>query len=182
MKQLKNFNRYNSAFSAAVGVTASQIATVLIKNILLPEWFLFIFRLVIFAITWGVIHFLVQVGFERLKIIRKIIFGKQFIEGTWIDLMFDGENPISFGISRIDFLGSKIVFGGEYFDLKGYNAGLFSAEMFSVEWPILQYKYSYHHSSNQQLSKEGNGRLQFIPRAGIPKRYKGHYFDLLEGK
>lgn len=183
MDRLKRMHRLSLAISIGVGVVIGQKASVWVEQYYKSVWLSPLVALIIFAICFQFLTYLLENLFDGSKRLRKILLGRQFVEGTWLDLMSKEAKPFSYGISYIkSFELSSLRISGEDFDLEGNNCGHYYSDLIKVEWPTIKYTYTYQHSSNPQLSCQGLGELQFIEREGPPNRYRGSFFDILEGK
>jgi hypothetical protein len=123
-----------------------------------------------------------ELTFDSSRILRRLFLGKQLIEGTWLDLLKRGTDPVGYGFSRLEYDGSSVRLGGEDFLLDGTAQGHYQADLVELEWPKIRYKYTYQSSADAGVSSQGYGEAQFIERDGPPTHYVGFFFDLVEGK
>ena len=119
---------------------------------------------------------------ETSKDVRKILLGREFVEGTWLDLLSHGDTQIAYGVTRIVSSESSLRITGLDYDLNAEHTGYYSVDMLMFEFPKIKYKYTYQKSDNQGLAQEGFGEIQFTERNGPPSKYAGFSFNLMEGR
>ena len=172
----------SSAVGVGIGVALSQVFTDWILKKSLPPWFPIVSALVVVTVTFQVLKFIFDAIFEMSENVRKILLGREFVEGTWLDLLSHGGIPFACGVTRIVSSGSFLRITGEDYDLESSSSGYYSVDMLVFEFPKIKYKYTYQKSDNQGLAQEGFGEIQFMERNGRPTKYAGFSFNLKEDR
>ena len=183
MDKLKRLSQVIVSMSLAFSAVIAQQASSWVESqAASPAWLPPVVALAIVSGGSYVLRLVLEIVFESSRWLRRLLLGRQFVEGTWFDLSVEDGQPIIVGVSRVEFSGTTVRFSGEDFAVDGTRQGHYLADLTSLEWPKLKYKYTYHVSDAPQLSKQGYGEAQFIERDGPPKEYVGFYFELLVGK
>lgn len=127
-------------------------------------------------------RFLTGSLFERSKTVRRLLLGKDYIEGMWFDIMREKGNVKEIGVSSLEYADFQIKYSGEDYDLAVTQRLPFLAEMTQLRKDgVLMYKYTARRSDTDRLGIPGYGELQFhLGRQGMPTRYTGEYFQLNE--
>jgi hypothetical protein len=182
MDALKRLQTMQSTLGVAVGVVLSEHTVAWAK-----QWFANpgasgILSLVVVAASVVVVKFMASIAFEKSKRVRRMLLGRQYIEGTWFDVMRAGGKIAEMGISWIRYEDLEIKYCGEDYDLTLNYCSPYEADMVQLKGQVLMYKYTARRPDNGNLGTQGYGELQFSPgRNGIPNKYAGSYF-VLHGK
>jgi len=183
MDKLKRLPQFIISISLAISaVLAQQAASWVEKQKTAPGWLPAIVALLIIGGGSYALRLFLELFLDSSKRLRKFILGRQFIEGTWLDISKAEGQPIIIAVSRIEFAGSSVRFAGEDFSMDTRRRGHYLTDIAWLDWPRLKYKYTYQVSDACQISNQGYGEKLFIERDGLPREYVGFYFDLLEGK
>lgn len=138
------------------------------------------FILLIFLIIDFLISKIIEVSF-----IRKIILGKDYIEGQWAELASDPTTNEGISYSLLIIKGDRdsILLNGDSFDIKtNKHIGSFVAESITYEYPNLYYSYKYDVNNNLNV-KEGISRIKFISRPQKePIMLTGFFIDIDNSK
>lgn len=148
----------------------------------LPRWFPLITALIVVTLTFQLFKFIFETIFEMSEVVRKILLGREFVEGTWLDLLSHGGVPFACGVTRIVSSGSSLRITGEDYDIDSNSCGYYAVDMLLFEFPKIKYKYTYQKSDNKGLAQEGFGEIQFMERNGRPIKYAGFSFNLKEDR
>jgi hypothetical protein len=116
---------------------------------------------------------------DRVRWFRRLVLGKNWMEGTWLDFVVDKETkkPLSCGIIRIGFEDGELSVNGENFDLQGNSVGVFEDETVFCRRGRVQFIYRYVgvHSHGTEV---GYAEYNFAESDdGPPIRYTGFFFD-----
>lgn len=116
---------------------------------------------------------------RSVRLLRKIILGKDFIEGYWIDLNIDDENKVLRAISLVfvDYEDGSLVMGGEIYSCGGASIGNWRSTSCGYKNLILWYVYSREVVFKKKEKAKGRGELCFTTDKGSPKSYYGSFYD-----
>jgi hypothetical protein len=170
-----------SGISISVSVVIAQQAAswVTAHSKDLPPWFPPVVAIVVYSMGSLLIRFSLDLLLDNVKLLRRLILGKQFVEGIWFDLIFQNNVPIAVGHSEITFSDGKFLLGGEDFRIDGADKGHFRVDLVELSWPVLKYKYTYESTLHRD---SGYGEAQFIERDnGPPLKYTGSFVSLKDG-
>jgi hypothetical protein len=101
MSNIRRLSQLRSAVNIAIGVGLAQEFTDWIVKYNLPSGFLHISAVIVVVITFQLLQFIFNTIFEMSKDVRKILLGREFVEGTWLDLLSHGDTQIAYGVTRI---------------------------------------------------------------------------------
>ena len=114
----------------------------------------------------------------RFNSVRKLVLGKYYVEGTWLQSEKDDQFQ---RMSVIDIQpdGKSFIFSGYSLnqDLEIESNTLIEFSKF--EWPFMTYKYRNSLSDGSDGLREGVGEIQFEMNRSAARRYNGfcRYFD-----
>jgi hypothetical protein len=182
MTRDQRVSQLSSALSVGIGVAIAQVFTDWILKKGLPPWFPLISALVVVITTFQLLQFTFDTIFEMSAGVRKLLLGREFVEGTWLDLLSHDGVPFAYGITRIVSTGASLRITGEDYDLDASSTGFYRIDMLMFEFPKIKYKYTYQKSDNPGLAQEGFGEIQFMERNGPPKKYAGFSFNLKDDR
>lgn len=182
MSRVDRLSRLSSAVSIAIGVGLAEEFTNWIEKYNLPAWFPHVSAVVIVVVIFQLLKFIFDSIFEMSEGMRKILLGREFVEGTWLDLMSQNGIPVAYGITRMASSGTSLRISGEDYDLNAKRTGYYSVDMLIFEFPKIRYKYTYQRSDNQGLEEAGFGEFQFRERNGPPVKCSGFFFNLMEDR
>ena len=108
----------------------------------------------------------------RFNIIRRLVLGKYYVEGTWLQAEKDDDTQ---RMSVIDIQpdGKNFIFSGYSLnqDLEIESNTLIEFSKF--EWPFMTYKYRNSLSDGADGLREGVGEIQFEMNRSSARRYNG---------
>jgi hypothetical protein len=101
--------------------------------------------LFILFIVVQVIQFAVESTVESSAILRKFVMGRDYIEGTWKNVVRHPKkhDEMTGGIIQITMINGKLRLRGETFDGKGVRIGIFSSVMAEYEEADSSLKYTF---------------------------------------
>jgi hypothetical protein len=181
MSRIKRIQQVVSGFSVSVSVVAAQQTALWVAShsIDFPQWLPPAVAVVVFSMGSVAIRSLLEFSLENMVLLRRVLLGKQFIEGLWFELIFQDNHPVAIGHSNISYSDGKFLFGGEDFRLDGSNKGHFRVDLVELSWPVLRYKYTYETGLERD---SGYGEAQFIERDdGPPLKFNGSFVSLRDG-
>jgi hypothetical protein len=173
-----------------IGVT---IGTVLAEQLSswLKAWFAgpsaaVIFSVVVIGASIELVKFFADTIFDHWRLLRRLLLGDQYLEGTWFDIMHVAGKPSEVGLSWVSYEDWEIKYAGEDYNLKCDSDNVeiamthrfpYTAEkiVYSKDNKLL-YKYTADRS-DRDVEITGYGELQFHPgERGFPIRHSGHYY------
>lgn len=183
MERLRTVVRIAGAGGVAVGALLANQESSWLTSFSLPEWFPPIVALAIIFFFAEVIRETAEWLVGNLQFLRRLLLGRAFVEGTWIDVAYIDDRPVAAGIVRIEPASLGLRLSGEVFDLDGRPNGSFRSELADLFWPTLCYKYSAVRSESPTHDDfQGYSEIQFAERDGKSMRYQGYYCDLFQGR
>ncbi|HSF29901.1 MAG TPA: hypothetical protein VLK82_05440 [Candidatus Tectomicrobia bacterium] len=182
MNALKRLQTIQATLGVAVGVVLSEQWPSWAKHWFPNAGVAEVLSLITVAVSVVVLKFMAGALFEKSKRVRRMLLGRQYIEGTWLDIMRADGKLKEIGVSWLRYDGSELRYTGEDYDLTLNHCSPYEAEMVQLKGQVLMYKYTARRSDNGSLGTQGYGELQFSPgRDGIPNKYSGSYF-VLQGR
>lgn len=168
-----------ATIGVAIGVILSQQT-----SHLTTKWFTVpginaMFAIILVTISIIIMKFFVGSLFVRSRTLRRILLGKQYVEGTWFDIMRKNNEVVEIGFSRISYTHKEVQFCGEDYNLEMDQCYPFHADIVQINWPTLHYVYTANRSDTKEETIKGYGELDFQKELrGSPKKYSGKYFVL----
>lgn len=109
----------------------------------------------------------------RFNSIRKMILGKFYIEGTWLQAERGAKAGHRLAVIDIQPSGRSFIFSGYALneDLEVESNTLIELSRF--EWPFMTYKYRNSLSDGGDGQREGVGEIQFEMNRSAAQRYNG---------
>jgi hypothetical protein len=134
------------------------------------------------ALLTGILRHLLIIWAGESTLIRQAILGKQYVEGTWIDIIEITSGEWLIGIIAINAAGPGLTYGGENITITGHSRGTFNSTLIHVEWPTMVFRYKNSSTSPDPL-KAGLVTVTFIADcAGPPARYTAELHDNTESE
>jgi hypothetical protein len=133
-----------------------------------------IYRLLAVGLLWV---------FKKSQLLRKLMLGKSFIEGTWVG-HYIHEGQHRFTVENIDQFADATVIRGREFDVTGVTRASWTSDTVSIDTIRMQLVYAY--TCNVFVRKhvqEGLGVFSMVCEApGKPARkLDGYAVDLIDG-
>ena len=182
MRPFKRISSIASAFGVSSGVVVARSASKWLENQDIDEVLILAISIAIVAILTQVTRIFVRSLVENTKLGRRLILGRQYIEGVWIDLVQEGGEPKAVGLTRINIIEGELKISGDDYDIDGLHTGHYVCDFHYVDWPRIRYVYSYQYSDDDNIIKQGLGEFLFDDTGISPIRYSGHFFDIQGGK
>ena len=109
----------------------------------------------------------------RFNIVRKLILGKYYVEGTWLQAEKDDDTQ-RMSVIDIQPQGKSFIFSGYALseDLEIESNTLIEFSKF--EWPFMTYKYRNSLSDGADGRREGVGEIHFEMNRDSARRYNGY--------
>jgi hypothetical protein len=178
---MDSYNNFLSWFQAT-NATVCAVASLFLSEFLeskLGKGISLIITLILVVITFRILENLLDLSIDKFLWLRKLIFGKQFIEGHWVDIVTtDNNSKILYGgLIFIEFEKGKIVFSGTSFTPDGKQFGTFTTS--SSDFSNYKLKVSYSGITTEFSTSKvvGYGEFQFDRGSKCPTTYSGFYFE-----
>ncbi|MCZ6703107.1 MAG: hypothetical protein O6940_08710 [Ignavibacteria bacterium] len=179
MDRQKLIQDFEATIGLAVGVVISQNTSHLITKWITTGEITVMFAIVVITLSVYIMKFFIGSLFVQSRTLRRFLLGRQYIEGTWFDIMRKDNKVAEVGFSRISYTHKNIEFSGEDYNLEMDQCFPFRAEIVKMHWPTLHYVYTSNRSDTKEQTTKGYGEIDFqTERRGSPKKYVGKYFVL----
>ena len=132
-------------------------------------------QLLIVGIGAHVIKELATVAVGSWPWLRRALLGRHYFEGTWCDVVSISNQAPIYGISWIEPDGMSVKWFAFNHSAALSPCGFFIADLISVEWPRLFFKYKV--SDDSSVEAEGFGQLMFDVNQGGAAYYHGFCVD-----
>lgn len=181
MKRLNNIFKIINFFAIAISIAISHYIKELAKDKFNNEILLFVIALVVITIGYEIIPIIFKKFFE-IPFFKKMFLGNQYVEGTYLDIMFEDGKATDVGLSRIIIEDDKLRYGGFLYKIKGDVVGSsYRSKMIEMEYPIMKYTYDYKLVTDSSALLHGYGEIDFDERKGEPMHYTGNFIDFTNG-
>ena len=138
MDRYKSISQLSNAFGVALGVILANISTNWLNQYSPPLLFSILFMLIVVGVSFQLTIFIFNTIFDRLKILRRLLLGHQYVEGTWIVEVFSNNNLMGIGITRFESANNSLRWSGLHYDLEGNIKGAVSGQIFELKWPLIK--------------------------------------------
>ena len=174
MNRYKLISQYSNVIGYTSGAVLGKISSDLASKFTSSEIVSIIAILAAFAICAKFLPFILDYIFDHVSLLRRILLGKTFIEGRWVEIVYKNGVPIGFAVVSLDSAEYNIIFEGTIYSLDASLLGTFRGESVNMTWPVVYCKHSSK-LIDSVINLEGHGELQFAIRRGIPTRYDGSF-------
>lgn len=147
----------------------------------IPPGFTLFCAVVLIALSAWVVTFLADHMFATSSFIRRRMLGYQFVEGTWVDVVFQDGVPLGIGETCIDANGYSVTMFGENYSLEGAHLSGFLSTMVAMQWPVLKLVGENRSRVGGEDSPRSYCELQFSSAGGAPIRYSGYFIMMRSG-
>lgn len=179
MERLQTCTKMMGTLGAAAGVLFAEWATRLLVEYALPKWVSLLLALAIVALSLVVFQEGAQYLLGNSSILRRLVLGSRYVEGAWIDAVYNEDKLTSVALLRIQPDGDEIRLSGDLYSPSGNSIGLVRTDMVVTQWPVMKYKYTSVRSGAQMPPSQGYCEIQFDEQSNPPSRFYGYYSDLL---
>ena len=138
-----------------------------------------ILTLILVVIVFGLFEKLMENLVENSVWLRKKTWGKQFIEGIWVDAVWENSSrDIAFGgIIVIGFDKGELTYSGTAYQPDGYQFGAFEKSACTYRDYILYVSHSGTTTEFPGSRIVGYGEFLFDRSGEIPLSFSGFYFE-----
>ena len=182
MERLKNISNLINTASLIIGIIIQEFLTDYIKKekIIGDSPISFIISVITILIIF-VIFQLILNELVNNKNLRRMVLKDHFIEGMWIEIVFDNEtnSKISIGIKNIIYRNDTFIYEGDNYSIDDFkHIGSYCSSSVSFLYPYVNYTYTYD-KNDSFFKKEGIGRVKFVKRQNsFPLIHNGFFIDL----
>lgn len=187
MTPYSRFDRISSGVSVAllltlVGVGAPRL--VAFSSALPPREgaMIVIGALSVLALAWICLRGLVFPILFRLSPIRRMVLGKQYVEGTWLAAERGGAKGARLAVMNIRPARYGFTVTGHTLTPDFEVESNSRVEHYALDWPVLSYKMRNALSDGTDGQGEGIGEIQFDENVAVSLRFTGFSELLRSGR
>lgn len=129
--------------------------------------------LAVLALTWICLRGLIFPVLFRLSSVRRMVLGKQYVEGTWLAAERGGAKGARLAVVNIRPARYGFTVTGHTLTPDFEVESNSRVEHFALDWPVLSYKMRNALSDGTDGQSEGIGELQFDENVAMPLRFTG---------
>ncbi len=186
LKQIEKFLEITkSAASGLIGITSGYfLKKYLNANTEEKIWVIVVVAIILFVVisffNWAITKIV-----DNSKSLRKLLLGKDFLEGCWIQKITDEsmhERPVIYSKVYISYDDGSYKVTGESFDKDGNFTANFHSQFSEYSNHILKYPFTITTLENQEKKVFGTSKLTFSSTNELPKRYLGIVYSNLREK
>lgn len=177
MDPIDRLRRLQATLGVSLGIAGEEILSASVQQLRPGSWLGVVAALAVVGLCVLGVRLLLDASFGVSRRLRRWILGRYCVEGTWFDVMHRVDEPVSIGISRIEYDGRDLRFRGFDVDLASRRSQPYTSQLAQIEWPHLHYTYDQQRPDRQAASVQGYGRLRFDTTEGRPRSYTGDYFE-----
>lgn len=145
--------------------------------------------LVCVLIALVLVRFLAEQALYNWRWLRRLVLGRQHVEGCWLDVVTHSDGSQRFGIVRFEPDKNSLRYGGENYTPDGKPIGDFDTDVVAMDWPMLRFAYRAFDGTEAQgragrtgdAFLNGFGDLRFNELDGRPTTYSGRCIDATQG-
>lgn len=184
MGYYKDIETISSVLSVALAVLAGDYARIWLENIIVSGEGVR-GKLLVLALVLCIVVVLSQISeiiIKRIincsKTVRKVLLGRQYLEGTWIDKTQHMKDVVGYGIIEISSDSDSIYINGQSFSKDFRAKGAFTGHTNAIEWPEITFVQS---GGNDSGSVQGFKSLHILENnGGVPNHWTGTFSDQLD--
>ncbi|MEE9381582.1 MAG: hypothetical protein V3V03_09260 [Hyphomonadaceae bacterium] len=109
----------------------------------------------------------------KFNLVRKMVLGKYYMEGTWLQAEKGGTEK-RMAVIDIQPSGKSFIFSGYALDEDLEIESNTLIEFSKLDWPFMSYKYRNSLSDGSDGLREGVGEIQFEMNRASARRYNGY--------
>jgi hypothetical protein len=138
----------------------------------------FAITIILFAATIGILQIAFEGLINNVAIIRRLILGKSFIEGYWIDgSQYPKAGAEGIACLYIHYEDGQLAISGTTFRITDAVFASWDTKFAALNNRTLAYTFEAHTNTSNSAVEVGYGELKFVVGDGIPKSYSGFFFD-----
>lgn len=178
MKRYESFVEWTRVIFIVIIMILYDLLKKLLDESIPNDYCLYAFVLIILFITYKSLIFLSEYAISNSIHLRKLIFGKDFIEGTWVDVLIDNnlKKYLWPAILHIYYEKKKINIKG-YIYIGNVKSGEWTSETSVYSDNKLVYSYSGFLSIGQPKIEKGLSEYHFAQEKPFPKYFFGILTD-----
>jgi hypothetical protein len=127
----------------------------------------------VLVVFWMAFTEVILPSLFRLNWVRKMILGRYYIEGTWLQSE-KGSDASHIAVIDIQPNGKAFTFSGYALDENLEVNSNVLLELSRFDWPFLTYKYRNSLSDGADGQRDGVGEVQFEMNRDAARRYNGY--------
>lgn len=128
---------------------------------------------IVMAVFWLAMNEAIFPSLFRFNTVRRIILGKYYIEGTWVQAERAASGSQRLAIIDIQPAGQSFIFSGYAVNRDLEVEANILIEFSKIEWPFMTYKYRNSLSDGSDGLREGVGEIHFEMNRTAANRFNG---------
>ncbi len=186
LKQIEKFLEITkTAASGLTGIVSGYfLKKYLTANAEEKIWVIVVVSIILFVIisffNWAITKIV-----DNSRPLRKLLLGKDFLEGWWIQKIMDNgmqERPVIYSKVYISYDEGSYKVTGESFDKDGNFTANFHSQFSEYSNHVLKYPFTITTLENQEKKVFGTSKLRFSPNNEHPTKYLGIVYSNLREK
>lgn len=115
------------------------------------------------------------------RVLRTFLLGRQYLEGTWIDMVKCNGNIVGYGLITVSSDLGSIYINGQDYSIAIEPQGTFESHNLIIDWPKITYIYSAQSPGKNNPLIEGISILNIHENIGsTPNHWTGVFVDLFD--
>ncbi len=182
MNRLRNFLAVMTALSFAIASSVSIVIRDLVHQAFQESHgpLATILTIAAIALAFAVIQYAGTFLVNYSQSLRRFIAADEFVEGTWIEIVHDGEKMrYDIGITKIEYKSNELVFSGTTYSTSEpfIRIGAWYSITSHYQESCLYYLYKESAVGKFGPPVLGSGQVTFQTVSGPPEEYQASFFD-----
>ncbi len=137
------------------------------------QWGMLSGATLILLVMWSVLAGVILPGVLKTGMLRRLVLGRAYVEGSWIQAERGGPNGPRIAIVSLKPARNGVLLSSSTLTRMGEIESGLQAEFHQLTWPRLDFKFRETLPSDSGRQAEGFGEIQFDLTGGAPRRYSG---------
>ena len=172
---------------AVTSSTLSVVVALILGNIanyfLIDNGLLLLVVLSLIILLSSIYTIIINFFINSVSAVRRIILGRQYLEGLWIDRVTRNDAVIGYGLITVSSDLENIRINGEWYDPAFKQKGeTFQSYHLKIEWPLITFIHSAHRPDKAHTPTINGITVIDIQEniRGPPTQWTGYFTDTLE--
>lgn len=181
MDNYKRISTLSAVVPAAASVAISKCLTDTLSAHLSGYPLLLAANICAYAVCYHVSAAILTHLLVSVSAVRRLLLGRQYVEGTWVLRAFRGASTEQITILRYEPAEGGLRWSGTSYKQDGSLKGGVAASVFFIDWPRMRHTYEAHRTEGAVLAQGGYGERMFIERHGPSVQFTGFFVDFRTG-